>query len=92
MVFERAKTDSQRLRRESFLRELRAAMTVHPFTGDIAQRAGAISGRHALHGVSVRLADLMIRATALYHGCDAVTQNAKHFKMIPGLVVKELGR
>ena len=62
---ERAKTEAQRQRRHGFLQELRAAMTVHPLTDEIAERAGAIAGQQAQRGVILPFADLLIGATAL---------------------------
>ena len=87
---ERAKTEAQRQRRHTFLQELRAAMTVHPLSDEIAERAGAISGQQAQRGVILPFADLLIGATALHHGCEVVTENVRHFEMIPDLVVKKL--
>jgi tRNA(fMet)-specific endonuclease VapC len=87
---ERAGTEAQRQRRQIFLAELRAAMTVHPLTEEIAERAGAISGQQAQRGVILPFADLLIGATALHHGCEVVTGNIRHFEMIPDLVVRKL--
>ena len=87
---ERAQTDAQRRRRQTFLHELRAAMRVHPLNDEIAERAGLISGHQTRLGIVIPLADLLIGATALHHGCDVVTGNARHFEMIPDLVVKTL--
>ena len=70
---QRAKLEAQRQRRQVFVRELRAAMTVHPLTDEIAERAGAISGRQAQRGIIIPFAELLIGATALHHGCKVVT-------------------
>jgi predicted nucleic acid-binding protein len=86
---ERAKTEAQRQRRKMLLEELRAATTVRPLTDEIAERAGAISGRQAERGVILPFADLLIGATALHHGFEVVTENARHFETIPDLVVKK---
>ena len=86
---ERAKTEEQRQWRKTFLRDLRAVMKVHPVTDEITERAGAISGQQAQRGVVLPFADLMIGATALHHGCEVITENVRHFEMIPGLVVKK---
>ena len=64
-------------------------MTVHPLTDEIAERAGAISGRQAERGVILPFADLLIGATALHHGFEVVTENVRHFETIPDLVVKK---
>jgi predicted nucleic acid-binding protein len=87
---ERAETDAQRLRRQAFLQELRASMKVHAFTDEIAELAGLISGRQTHRGVVIPFADLMIGSTALHHDCDVLTENVRHFEMIPDLVVKTL--
>jgi tRNA(fMet)-specific endonuclease VapC len=87
---ERAKTGAQRQRRQTFLQELRAAMRVHPLTDEIAVRAGAISGQQTHRGLVIPFADLLIGATALHHGFEVVTENVRHFEMIPDLVVRTL--
>ena len=87
---ERAKTEEQREWRKTFLRDLRAAMKVYPVSDKIAERAGAISGRQAQRGLVLPFADLLIGATALHHGFEVITENTKHFEMIPDLVVKKI--
>jgi predicted nucleic acid-binding protein len=87
---ERAQTDAQRRNRQTFLQELRAAMKVQPLTDEIAARAGAISGQQSRRGIIIPFADLLIGATALHHGCEVVTENVRHFEIIPDLVVKTL--
>jgi len=87
---ERAKTTQQRERREAFLRDLRASMTVHPLLDEIAERAGMIAGRQAAHGIILPLADLLIGATALHHGYAVGTVNLRDFRRIPGLSVVAL--
>jgi predicted nucleic acid-binding protein len=42
---QRAKHEAQRGRRQAFVHELRAALLLHPLTGEIAERAGLISGQ-----------------------------------------------
>ena len=87
---ERAKLDAQRQRRKVFVQELRAAMMVYPLTDEIAERAGAISGQEAERGIALPFEDLLIGATALHLGFEVVTENVRHFAMIPDLVVKKL--
>ncbi len=87
---QRAKLEAQRQRRHLFVQEIRAAMTVHPLTADIAERAGFISGQEAERGITLALADLLIGATALHLGFEVVTENVRHFGMIPNLLVKQL--
>jgi len=87
---QRSKIERHRQRRQLFVRDLRAAMIVHPLTDEIAERAGVISGREADRGVTVPFADLLIGATALHLGFAVVTDNVRHFAMIPNLTVKQL--
>ena len=87
---QRAKNEGQRQRRQVFVQELRAAMTVYSLTDEIAERAGIISGQEANRGVTLPFADLLIGTTALHLGFDVVTENARHFDLIPDLEVKSL--
>jgi tRNA(fMet)-specific endonuclease VapC len=87
---QRAKIEAQRQRRQTFVLDLRAAIPVHPLTDEIAERAGLISGREADRGVTFPFADLLIGATALYLGFEVVSENVRHFQMIPGLEVRKL--
>lgn len=87
---QRARHETQRQRREAFVEELIAAVAVYPVTVEIAQLAGLISGREAARGVNLPLEDLLIGATALQLGFEVVTENIRHFQLIPNLVVKSL--
>ncbi len=87
---ERAKTQEQRRRRQAFIHELRAAVTVYPVTDVIAELAGTVAGREAQRGVILPFADLLIGATALHYGYAVVTENVRHFVMIPDLAVKSV--
>ena len=85
---ERAQTDSQRRHRQGFLNDLTGNLTVYPLTVAVADLAGRVAGRGAARGVVIPFEDLLIGATALHHGFAVVTDNAKHFQLIPNLVVK----
>ena len=65
-------------------------MTVHPLTTEIAQLAGKISGQEAGRGITLPFEDLLIGATALYLRFEVVTNNVRHFQMIPSLVVRQI--
>jgi len=78
----------KRERRQAFVQELRAPISVHPFTDEIAERAGTISGQEAEPGITLPFADLLIGATTLHLGFEVVTENVRHFQMIPNLVVR----
>jgi predicted nucleic acid-binding protein len=87
---QRAKLEAQRQRRNAFVEELMATVTVYPVTAEIARLAGLISGQEAARGVNLPFEDLLIGATALQLGFEVVTEDARHFQMIPNLVVKSL--
>ena len=77
-------------RRLVFVQDLSASIRVHALTGTMAELAGFISGQEAGRGIVLPFADLLIGATALHLGYDAVTENVRQFEMIPGLTVKQL--
>lgn len=83
----RANTAERKAKRDEFLRELIAAVPVHPVTVAVALRAGRIDGEANARGIQVPLADLLIGVTALDLGYQVATANERHFKMIPGLTV-----
>ena len=65
-------------------------MPVHPVTVAIALRAGQIDGQMQAAGTRIPLADLLIGVTALELGYSVATSNARHFRLIPHLVVQPL--
>jgi tRNA(fMet)-specific endonuclease VapC len=85
---QRAKLEEQRRRRDAFVEELMTTLTVHPVTAEIARLAGRISGQAAARGVNLPFEDLLIGATALQLGFEVVTEDVRHFRLIPDLVVK----
>jgi tRNA(fMet)-specific endonuclease VapC len=86
----RARTLEMRLRRESFLNELLADLTVYPYTKETALLAGKIDGEQQSRGVVIPFADLLIGATALSLGYQVLTGNPRDFQRIPGLSVVQL--
>jgi predicted nucleic acid-binding protein len=86
----RAPTPEVRLRRESFLNELLADLTVYPYTKETALLAGKLDGEQQSRGVVIPFADLLIGATALLLGYSVLTANARHFGRIPGLSLVKL--
>jgi predicted nucleic acid-binding protein len=87
---ERANTSERRAARDQFLQEVLAEITPEPITVPIGFRAGRLDGSLQAAGARIPLADLLIGATALELGYTVVTHNVRHFRMIPGLVVKKL--
>ena len=85
----RAKTPAQRLRRESFLDELLADLTVYPYTKQTAMLAGKLDGEQQALGVIIPFPDLLIGVTALSLGFAVLTDNLRHFRVIPGLSVMQ---
>jgi predicted nucleic acid-binding protein len=86
----RAPTPERRVRREGFLNELLADLTVYPFTKETALLAGRIDGEQQSRGVVIPFADLLIGATALAIGYSVLTVNPRHFERITGLPVVKL--
>jgi len=86
----RAKTSTDRDRRRAFSEELRRDITVHPVTVGIAELAGRIEGEQAALGIRIAFGDLLIGATALHIGFGVLTQNVRHFQVIPGLAVAQV--
>src|SRR5208282_5309279 len=86
----RAQTPEIRLRRESFLNELLADLTVYPYTRETALLAGKLDGEQQSLGVVIPFGDLLIGATALALSYSVLTVNVRHFERIPGLSVVEL--
>src|SRR5208283_1679722 len=85
----RAPTPEIRLRRESFLNELLADLTVYPYTKETAVLAGKIDGEQQSRGVVIPFGDLLIGATALSLGYKVLTGNLRDFQRIPGLSVMQ---
>ncbi|MGH9608928.1 MAG: PIN domain-containing protein [Bryobacteraceae bacterium] len=86
----RASTPQIRSRREAFLNELLADLTVYPYTKETAMLAGKLDGEQQSKGVVAPFADLLIGATALALGYSVLTVNVRHFQRIPGLSVVQL--
>jgi predicted nucleic acid-binding protein len=86
----RAQSPQLRARRESFLDELLADLTVYPYTKETALLAGKIDGEQQGQGVVIPFGDLLIGATALSLGFSVLTTNLRHFQKIPGLSVMQL--
>ena len=86
----RANTPERRARRQAFVDELLADVPVYPLTRQVALLAGRLDGEQQAQGVKIPFQDLLIGATARDLGYAVVTGNPRHFRMIPGLVVREL--
>jgi tRNA(fMet)-specific endonuclease VapC len=87
----RADTSERREARRLYLEEVFAAIAVQPFTKEMGEMAARIDAESRKSRTVIPLADLQIGVTALHLGYEVVTHNARHFEMIPGLVVKRFG-
>jgi tRNA(fMet)-specific endonuclease VapC len=83
----RAQTPVIRQRRELFINELLADLTVYPYTKETAFLAGKLDGEQQSRGVVIPFGDLLIGATALSLGFQVLTGNQRDFRRIPGLSV-----
>jgi predicted nucleic acid-binding protein len=84
----RRETNPVRLRaRESFFDHLIQAAPVEPYTEEVAELAGRVSGEQAKLGINIPFSDLLIGSTALLLGYSVLTANLRHFRLIPGLEV-----
>jgi predicted nucleic acid-binding protein len=63
------------------------AVTVLPYDVAVARVYGEIEATLARAGQRLADADLQIAATAIYHGLELVTANARHFARVPRLRV-----
>ena len=86
----RANTREIRQRRRAFIDELKRHVPVHPVTDETGEIIGRISGEQAAKGIKIPFDDLAVGASALEQGYAVATLNVRHFRAIPGLVVKQL--
>jgi tRNA(fMet)-specific endonuclease VapC len=85
----RANSLERQQRRRMFIDELKRHVPVHPVTDETAEIIGRISGEQAAKGITIPFDDLAIGASAIEQGYAMATRNARHFQLIPGLVVKQ---
>jgi predicted nucleic acid-binding protein len=52
-----------------------------PITATIARHAGSLKRSHEQRGRTLTLADMIVAATALTHGCSLMTDNSKDFPL-----------
>ena len=79
----RAQTPEVRQRREAFIGELLADLTVYPYTRETALVAGKLDGEQQGRGVVIPFADLLIGATALSLGFQVLTVNLRDSSASP---------
>jgi tRNA(fMet)-specific endonuclease VapC len=79
-----------RPQRESFLEEIIAQFPVLPFNLQIARVHAHLTADLAAVGQTIGTNDSIIAATALAHDREVMTHNVRHFRRVPGLVVREV--
>lgn len=62
-------------------REFLEALQCHPVTSSTAETAGRLKSQWARKGRTLTLADTIIAAVAIEHGCTLATDNRKDFPM-----------
>jgi len=83
----RAQTGSVRARRSAFVEHVISAIEPLPITTSIARAHAEIWAELERDGNLIGAHDLWIAATALSHGMDVATANARDFGRVPGLNV-----
>jgi predicted nucleic acid-binding protein len=83
----RAETPVRAENRKLYLQALLTRLPVFDYTLGIAELAGRIDGQQTRQGHIIPFVDLLIGATALFHGYSLLTVNVRHFRMIPNLNV-----
>lgn len=83
----RAEDGAVRARRSAFVEHVIAAMEPLPITTVIARAHAAVWAELEKGGNLIGAHDLWIAATALSHGMEVATANAKDFERVPGLTV-----
>jgi len=81
----RFRTNVEQARRQTFVDAVIGDIFVYPLSLEIAQLAGRIEGEQAAKAIGIPFEDLVIGATALHLGFDVLTNNLRHFQLIPGL-------
>jgi tRNA(fMet)-specific endonuclease VapC len=72
---------------EQVFRRFLRQVSVLPLNKLIMKRFATVRGQLRQQGQLVSDDDLLIAATALYHGLTLVTRNIRHFSRIPGLAL-----
>lgn len=83
----RADTEERRVHRTAFVEAIIAGVRVLDFTTEVARVHARLYADLAGRGQLIGAHDLMIAATALYHGIPLLTDNVAEFSRVPGLQV-----
>jgi tRNA(fMet)-specific endonuclease VapC len=83
----RARSNAVRAQRAAFVERLLVSIEPIPITIAVARAHAEIWAELESNGNLIGAHDLWIAATALSHGLDVATTNARDFKRVPGLTV-----
>lgn len=83
----RAEEGAVRANRSAFVEHVISAMEPLPVTTAVARAHAAVWAELERDGNMIGAHDLWIAATALSHGMEVATANAKDFERVPGLTV-----
>ncbi len=86
----RAKTAETGQRRRRYVENLIDLIPVHSVTHQTAWLTGRIEGQEAAKGNILPFNDLLIAASAMEQGYAILTENLRHFRKVPGLIVVQL--
>lgn len=86
----RADNDARRVRRAAFVEAVLARVGTLPFTFEVARIHAEVFATLAKKGQLIGAHDLIIAATALYHGFPVLTGNISEFRRVEGLHVLPL--
>jgi tRNA(fMet)-specific endonuclease VapC len=86
----RAVVDAVRIRRLAIVEDSLAGVEPIPVTTEIARIHAGVWARLEAAGETIGMHDLWIAATALTHGLQVATSNAREFERVPGLSVLAL--
>jgi predicted nucleic acid-binding protein len=87
MGVHRANASKRRERRLEFVETILSGVGVLDYTIAVARRHAEIYADLAHKGQMIGAHDLIIAATALYHGFSLLTENSAEFSRVPGLRV-----
>jgi tRNA(fMet)-specific endonuclease VapC len=83
----RADNAPRRLRREAVVEQILGVVEQVPIDSEVARVHASVWAGLEDSGTIIEAHDLWIAATALTHGLELVTTNARHFERVPGLSV-----
>jgi tRNA(fMet)-specific endonuclease VapC len=86
----RAVDGARRTRRQAFVEQVLVELEALPITIEVARVHASIWAQLEAAGEVIGMHDLWIAATALTHGLQVATTNAREFERVPGLSVLTL--